>query len=461
MPSNSFENYFLSWKPDRGRLSRPVYLALANALEEDIRNGILPAGLQLPPQRELADYLEINFTTVTRAYELCRKKNLIYGIIGKGSFVAPLSNENSVASKHEINLGLIRGFDSVVSPVVDSAREVFEKTYLNELFTYAEPTGYKHQRIIAQNWMEQLGVKADFEQTLIFSGAQNIISTALLALFKVGDRIAVDGFTYVNLIDTAKLFHIQLVPVAGDQDGMKPELLDEICRETKITGIFLMPNCANPTTITIPEHRRIKLAEVIKRRNLIVLEDDTVGGMEAYRECIPLYSLLPEQTIFIAGSTKCLCSGLRVAFAAIPYPYLKKMITGMKSLNIKTSSLDAEIMTQIIVSGRWSALMKKKQMLAEKANQCFERIFPEEKQETFYPSFFRWLPLKQITAPGIKIEQQLAMCGVQVLHSYHFQTMRGNHDAFLRLSLSSAVSEQYLSKGLNIIKEWRQENLET
>ncbi len=456
MQSNSFENYFLSWKPDRKRLSRPVYLSLANALEEDIRSGHLSAGLQLPPQRELADYLGINFTTVTRAYELCREKNLIYGIVGRGSFVAPLSSENSAFPKSEINLGLIRGFDNETGPVVDSVRDVFSKTYLNELFTYAEPTGYKHQRRIAQNWMNQLGVKADLEQTLIFSGAQNIISTALLALFKVGDRIAVDEFTYANLLEAARLFHIQLLPVAGDQEGILPEALDNVCRKTKTAGIFLMPNCANPTTITIPNARRIQLAEIIKRRNLIVLEDDTVGGMPAYSGCIPLHALLPEQTVFIAGSTKCLCSGLRVAFAAIPYPYLEKMISGMKSLNIKTSSLDAEIMTQIIVSGRWTSLMRRKQQFAVKANQCFEQIFPEERKTDFYPSFFRWLPLSGISLPGIKVEQQLAMCGVKVFHSCHFQASRGNHDSFLRLSLSSAVSEQSLAEGLDLVRKWRE-----
>ena len=36
MPFNSFLNYPMSWKPERSRLKRPIYLSLANQLEQDI-----------------------------------------------------------------------------------------------------------------------------------------------------------------------------------------------------------------------------------------------------------------------------------------------------------------------------------------------------------------------------------------------------------------------------------------
>ena len=70
MPVNSFEYYPLTWRPDRNNLTRPVYLSLAQLLENDILNGVLRRDTKLPPQRELADFLDINFTTVTRAYTI-------------------------------------------------------------------------------------------------------------------------------------------------------------------------------------------------------------------------------------------------------------------------------------------------------------------------------------------------------------------------------------------------------
>ena len=62
--------YLLTWKPERERLTRPVYQSLAKALEDDIASGALPAGTKLPPQRELANFLDIHFTDLTRAINL-------------------------------------------------------------------------------------------------------------------------------------------------------------------------------------------------------------------------------------------------------------------------------------------------------------------------------------------------------------------------------------------------------
>ena len=51
MPVNSFDNYHMSWKPRRDRLTAPIYLSLAAMLEEDILSGLIPRGTRLPPQR--------------------------------------------------------------------------------------------------------------------------------------------------------------------------------------------------------------------------------------------------------------------------------------------------------------------------------------------------------------------------------------------------------------------------
>ncbi len=89
MPVNSFDNYPLSWKPEKRKDGKPLYISLANRLEEDILSGKLRPNTMLPPQRELADYLDINLSTVTRSFKLCELKGLIYATVGRGTFVSP------------------------------------------------------------------------------------------------------------------------------------------------------------------------------------------------------------------------------------------------------------------------------------------------------------------------------------------------------------------------------------
>lgn len=88
MSINSFDNYYMSWKPQLNRTNQPLYISLARQLENDIATGVLLPGTKLPPQRELADFLDINVSTVVRAFKLCSNKGLLTSTVGSGTYVA-------------------------------------------------------------------------------------------------------------------------------------------------------------------------------------------------------------------------------------------------------------------------------------------------------------------------------------------------------------------------------------
>ena len=306
--------------------------------------------------------------------------------------------------------------------------------------------------------MKQMNVHTDSEHTAIFSGAQNIISAAMLSLFKIGDKIAIDEFTYSNLIGTAHLSHIRLIPVRGDADGMLPEELEQLCRKEGINGIFLMPNCANPTTCTIPEKRKDELAQVIARYKLILLEDDNTGIPQTTDGVYnSMFSRLPEQTIYICNSTMALCNGLRVAFAAFPENFRVPLLNALFHLNIKTSSLDAEIMTELILSGKAAKILEQKAELAKERNRIFDRFFPEAVTPGTPAAFFRWLPLPKLTMDEIEIERQLLQAGVSVYCSYRFTAAHLPY-SFMRLAISSPPDPEQLEKGCAIIREFIKKN---
>src|SRR5919202_1478668 len=76
------------WRPRLAGRAGPMYRAIADALEADVRSGRLAPGDPLPTQRDLADQLGVNFTTVTRAYAEARRRGLITATVGRGTFVA-------------------------------------------------------------------------------------------------------------------------------------------------------------------------------------------------------------------------------------------------------------------------------------------------------------------------------------------------------------------------------------
>jgi DNA-binding transcriptional MocR family regulator len=460
MPVNSFDHYPMSWKPDKSSLNRPYYQSIAESLEQDIINGFLAPGTKLPPQRELADFLDLNFTTITRAYKICERKGFIYATTGSGTFVAPnaarsitISAENTT---NTLDLAFVASFEQTNELVADVLQQVVNKKYVSQLLNYNDPTGIPHQKTAGLNWMKSFGVHADQEHMAIVSGAQNALAITLTALFEPGQRIATDFYTYSNFIELAKILHIQLVPIDGDTCGMLAEELEKHCAQIKIHGVFLMPSCSNPTTIMMSNQRKQELAEVIQKYRIILIEDDihaflTAGIMEDYKQ--PMFSLLPEQTVYICGTSKSICSGLRVAYMVYGETFHDKILQSIFTTNVKTSSLDAEVITELILSGTAHKIVNQKQQLAQMANDIYANYFPDKKAGEHPLSFYRWLPI-QTHLKGSQIETDLKRYGIRIFHSDRFMSGLTSKDHYLRVALSSTNSLDELQTGLEILKQY-------
>ncbi|RAZ94378.1 hypothetical protein DK853_35475, partial [Klebsiella oxytoca] len=53
-------------------------------------------------------------------------------------------------------------------------------------------------------------------------------------------------------VELAHFLHIQLIAVSADESGMSPDALAQVCKNTEVKGIYLMPTCSNPTGIFMP-----------------------------------------------------------------------------------------------------------------------------------------------------------------------------------------------------------------
>ena len=461
MPFNSFLNYPMSWKPERSRLKRPIYLSLAEMLEQDIAAGFLPPGTKLPPQRELADFLDINFTTVTRTYRLCELKGLIYAVTGSGTFVSPnasksvtISAENLAASS--IDLGFVGSFEQCNEMINDTIASIMKKRRFSELLDYEYPTGMPHHKAAAVNWLKNMGMHTDPDHLAIASGTLNAIALALFALFEPGNRIAVDTYAFVNFIELAKMHHLQLVPINGDQEGMLAEELEAQHRIKPVHGVFLSPSCCNPTTVMISERRKTALAEVIGRCGMILIEDDihaflSAGIIEDYRG--PISRFLPEQSVYISGTSKPLCSGLRVAYLVYGDRFRDPLLTALFNVNVKTSSLDAEIITELILSGKAGEITERKRALSREMNDLYFQFFPDRKGIGHPLSFYRWLPV-QDTRRGSEVERELLDAGIRVYHSDRFLSGPRKAENYLRVSLATVREKERLREALKILADY-------
>lgn len=456
MPVNSFENYPMTWKPNRDQLTSPLYLSIANLLEYDIVNGYLAPNTKLPPQRELADYLDINLSTITRAFKICELKGLIYATTGRGTFVAPnagatISIADNEIQKNYIEMAIIKPVDQFNSLVAETTKSVLSKGYLEKLLDYNSPLGTPYHKMSARKWLHKYNMNANIENIAITSGAQNSLTLILISLFHSGDKIAVDKYTYPNFIQLANMLNIQLIPVEGDIFGMKPEELDAQCKLNNIQGIYLVPSCNNPTAILMNMERRREIAKIIKKNNLLLIED-AIYSFLAPQNYLPITSFIPEQSIYINSTSKSLCSGLRVAFMVYPEKYSSKIIRGVYNINIKTPALNTEIIAELINTGMADRIIEEKLLVSKERNEIYKKYFQIENPNENHDSFFRLISLKQ-RFDADQFEKKALSHGIRIYHSNRFLVGNYEEKQFLRVSLSSTANSSELEKGLSILKD--------
>src|SRR5215472_9605695 len=75
------------WAPDLSRRRGPRYLAIADAIADDVASGQLKPGIRLPTHRDLADSLGVTVGTVSRGYDEAARRGLLSGEVGRGTFV--------------------------------------------------------------------------------------------------------------------------------------------------------------------------------------------------------------------------------------------------------------------------------------------------------------------------------------------------------------------------------------
>lgn len=347
----------LSWLPRLATNGGPRFLQIADALQSAVAGGSLQPGDRLPPQRQLAARLEVDLTTITRAYDEARRRNLLEGRGARGTYVA--------APKVELTSILDLSMNTPPAPdgvdfddlLKQGLSQVLMRADNDLLMTYHLGGGSDSGRQAGATWLEPMFGHLDSGQVVVCPGAQAAIAALILALTAPGDVILAEPVTYPGLRAATTQFGRRLVAVAADQHGMRPELLEEACRRHKPALVYLNPTLQNPTAVTMPERRRKELAGVARRCHVRIVEDDPYWLL-ADAPPLPVATFAPEQVVYISTLSKCLTPGLRVAFVLVRDPHEReRFLASLRSFSLMVAPLSAALATQWILDGSAERLL--------------------------------------------------------------------------------------------------------
>lgn len=464
MPINSFEHYPMSWKPVLEGESGPLYKALANLLEEDIRSGKLLPGTKLPPQRELADYLDINLSTVSRAFKLCEQSGLICASVGNGTFVASDAGSGSVILLHSenhpcIEMGAILPNVKPNRHIIEYMQRMLTEPDVEKLFQYGHGDYSRSQKEAAVRYIAQTNYRVLPEQILFSSGGQNGLSAVLASFFKPGEKIGTDALTYPGIKTAAKMLGIRLVPIDLVDGEMSVEGIESACKNERIRGIYIIPDYHNPTTHSMSLKTRKKIAEITKRHQLLVIED-AINSLLKENPLPPVAAFAPEHTIYIMSLSKVISPGLRLAYLVTPSALYKQLATGLYNLNISVSPFLVELATRLIYSGQIVEIAKERREYAYAQNQIVNKELAKFKLHGDLYCPFRFIELPD-TFTGKSFEICAKNEGVQVFAEERFLVGNTQPKRAIRISVTAARSSEEFERGIKILKRILESEVET
>lgn len=451
MPINSFENYPMSWKPDVSKVSGTKYIALAKLLENDIKSGKLKAGTKLPPQRELADFLDLNLSTISKAYKLCAQKGLLSASVGNGTYVSSDAAAEPVLlcgreDSHLIEMGAIVPFVTSNLKVKQYTENLMKKPDSLNLFSYGAPEGTKRQRDAGVAWLQKSGLHTDRDHIIPAAGGQNALTAILGALFKNGDKIGTEPMTYTGIKTSARLFGIHLLPVQSDHSEVTEEGIRYALRNEKIKGLYVIPDYQNPTAHIMSLETRKMIAKVAREENLLVIEDG-INTLLVPEPMPPIASFAPEQVVHIASLSKTISPGLRTAFIHVPDRFHEKLVTALYSMNISISPLLATVSAALIEDGTADEILTERQNGLRERNAIVNEIL-----ERFVLPSGLTAPLRSIQLPEHFTGKSFEICakqvGVEVYGAERFFVGNRVPEKTVRIAVTTPPSPESLREGV-------------
>lgn len=448
------------WRPDLQRRDGPRYLAIADALAEDVTRGRLAAGTRLPTHRDLAETLSVTVGTVSRAYREARGRGLVVGEVGRGTFVreeAPPSwgpslpiPESTPSDRIDLSLNFNRvpGLQAIVSRSLSAlaedpnARALFEE--------YHPQAGHLAHRQAGAQWIARSGLTVQPEQVLITAGAQHAMTIALMATTRPGDGLLVGKLTYPAIVALGRSLHLELHGVAMDDDGLVPEALEAACRAHKPRALYCMPNLQNPTTRLMPEARRHQIADVAARHGLMLLEDDVYGFL-LDRPPPPIMSHYEHRGYYLTSLSKSLAPGLRVGYLAVPPGDRTRFIDVLWATTVMAPPVMAQMASRWIEDGTAAAMVQggRVEALARQAlaHECLAGI----EYESHPGALQAWVYLPAPWRPADFVARA-AQRGV-VVNASHAFAVGGPVKPAIRIALGGARSQADLRRGLMILRD--------
>lgn len=278
------------------------------------------------------------------------------------------------------------GFPDSAMFDVAGIREATEKALSEEpggALQYGATEGYDPLRQQLAAFMASKGAQdVKPEGLIVTTGSQQALDLLGKTLINPGDKVIVEGPTFLATIQCFRLYGAQVIAAPIDAHGVKADELEQLVAEHKPKFIYLIPTFGNPSGATLSLARRKQVLEMAVRTQTVVIEDDPYGDLYFGEAPPPSLLALSAQVpgsrdwlVHCGSLSKVLSPGLRLGWMIAPQDLLARATMCKQFSDAHTSTFAQATAAQYLKAGRMPAtLAHVREVYAERARVMGESL---------------------------------------------------------------------------------------
>lgn len=344
---------------DKGHLSRELYKALKNDIEE----GKLKRGEKLPSKRTFARNCSVSTITVQNAYDQLVSEGYITAIEKKGYYVS----DSVVKKKLKVSYLVEEDEETTIVELPDLSNNrvnvdnfpfsiwsrIMRKTMAekqNLLLSPMKTEGvYELRRAISHHLSSFRGMAVSPSQIIVGAGTEYLYSLIIQLLGR--DRLyALEDPGYMKLERIYNANGVKSIKVELDDKGLSSSSLEKSSADIA----HISPNHHYPTGITMPLDRRYEiLSWASKEDERYIIEDDYDSEFRVSRNPVPtLYTLdTSGSVIYMNTFSKSLASTVRISYMVLPDSLAERFKDNFSFYSSTVSSFEQYTLASFIEEG--------------------------------------------------------------------------------------------------------------
>jgi len=218
-----------------------------------------------------------------------------------------------------------------------------------EVLQYSTSEGMPELRELIANRLSAGSFKIHPDNILITSGSQQAVDMIARIFLDEGDRVIVENPTYVGMMTSWRPFQLEFSAVPTDANGMIVDALEPLLADNPKL-MYAIPTFQNPQGTTLSLERRLKLAALLAKYHLPLVEDDPYGELRYSGDPVPSVlqldaeyrgaTTLDGSVMYCGTFSKVLTPGLRIGWVAAALPVIDKLVQVKQATDLHTSTFN-------------------------------------------------------------------------------------------------------------------------